>query len=213
MKLPGFLSTLTVLFSFACVRFLSCRDRSAASLQRPPASDQSGAEKKQNHYLEPGVGNYTPAEVAMATKAAKSALDAKEAETAKKPWSFEEDEIVRAAVTSSRSHNFNAWTSLVPFLPGRKGKQIRDRWVNHLNPTLSHTPFDKEEDLRLWKAVAKFGTSWKEISVRQFYSKRSENSIKNRWHSAPFQRFVAETFGPEAYERVTATAKKGSVDC
>ncbi|CAJ1946251.1 unnamed protein product [Cylindrotheca closterium] len=185
-------------------------DRGAASLQR----HEAGARKNENHKTSHSICNYTPAQVAMATEAAKNVLEARQqGETAKQPWTAQEDEVVRKAVVSSRCNNFNAWTTLAPFLPGRKGKQIRDRWVNHLNPRLLHTPFDKEEDLRLWKAVTDFGTSWKEISVRHFYSKRSENAIKNRWHSAPFQRFIALTFGPDKYEGAIAKLKKGSKDC
>mmetsp|Transcript_40809 Transcript_40809/g.98412 ORF Transcript_40809/g.98412 Transcript_40809/m.98412 type:complete len:542 (+) Transcript_40809:203-1828(+) len=183
-------------------------DRSAARLQRPPPSDEAGAGKNQSHkHNNQSVGNHTPAQVAMATQAAKKALEPRPTEGGNKKWSAEEDEIVRNALARSRSHPFNAWASLAPFLPGRKGKQIRDRWVNHLNPNLLHTPFDEEDDLRLWHAVAAFGTSWKEISVRRFHSKRSENTIKNRWHSVPFRKFIERKFGPNEYKSVIARSK------
>jgi len=156
--------------------------------------------------MNPGVCNHTPAEVAMATKAAKTALTS----SLTSAWSAHEDAIVKKAVTSSRPHNFKTWSSLVPCLPGRTGKQIRDRWINHLNPDLVHTPFEPEEDWRLWEAFQKFGKSWKEISIRQFQSKRSENRIKNRWHSVPFKKFIVETVGAEEYERVISNFKKGS---
>lgn len=189
-------------------------ERGAVSIQKPSASNEAeGGQHPPSHKKHhQSVGNYTPAEVSMATKAAKEALGTQQTEGNKKQWSADEDEIVRDAVTSSRTLNFNAWTSLVPILPGRKGKQIRDRWVNHLNPMLLHTPFDEEDDLRLWNAVAKFGTSWKEISIRQFYSKRSENTIKNRWHSVPFRKFIAQYVGPKEYERTIDKLKKGSSD-
>ena len=166
--------------------------------------------KDQEHPKNPGACNHTPAEVAMATKAAKKVLrNTKPADGSKHVWSVEEDEIVRNAVSAMGSRNFNAWTSLVPFLPGRTGKQIRDRWINHLNPHLIHTPFDRDEDLLLWNAFLKFGKSWKEISLRHFHSRRSENKIKNRWHSTAYQKFIASHVGEREYERALARSDEG----
>jgi hypothetical protein len=79
------------------------------------------------------------------------------------------------------------------------GKQIRDRWVNHLNPNINHMPFSREDDLMLWDGHKQLGKRWVEISTKLFQSSRSENHIKNRWYSASFKKFVATEFGPEAY--------------
>jgi hypothetical protein len=48
------------------------------------------------------------------------------------------------------------------------------------------------------------GKSWTEINVKMFNSTRSENHIKNRWHSAAFKKFIADEFGPNAYANVEA---------
>jgi len=114
-------------------------------------------------------------------------------------WQDHEDAIVVEAVTNSTEQPFTRWSDLAQRLPGRVGKQIRDRWVNHLNPNINHMPFSREDDLRLWEGHKKLGKRWVEISTKYFSSSRSENHIKNRWYSASFKKFIANEFGPDAY--------------
>lgn len=114
-------------------------------------------------------------------------------------WTDHEDAIVMDVVTSSSEQPFNRWSDLAQRLPGRVGKQIRDRWVNHLNPNINHLPFSREDDLLLWEGHKKLGKRWVEISTKYFNSSRSENHIKNRWYSASFKKFITNEFGAEAY--------------
>jgi len=114
-------------------------------------------------------------------------------------WQDYEDAIVIEAVTTSTEQPFTRWSDLAQKLPGRVGKQIRDRWVNHLNPNINHLPFTREDDLLLFKAHEKLGKRWVEISTKYFNSTRSENHIKNRWYSASFKKFIRNEFGPEAH--------------
>lgn len=103
------------------------------------------------------------------------------------------------AVTNSKEQPFTRWSDLAQRLPGRVGKQIRDRWVNHLNPNINHLPFSRADDLLLWDGHQKLGKRWVEIATSSFKSTRSENHIKNRWYSASFKKFIANEFGPSAY--------------
>lgn len=114
-------------------------------------------------------------------------------------WREEEDAIVLRVIAQSGEPTFTQWADLAPQLPGRSGKQIRDRWVNYLNPAINHLPFNREDDLRLWEGHKRLGKRWVEISVKVFNSTRSENHIKNRWYSAAFKKFIANEFGPNAY--------------
>merc|ERR1712194_542792 len=114
-------------------------------------------------------------------------------------WQDHEDAIVVEAVTTSSEQPFTRWSDLAQKLPGRVGKQIRDRWVNHLNPAINHMPFSREDDLLLFKGHQELGKRWVEISTKYFNSTRSENHIKNRWYSASFKKFIANEFGPDAY--------------
>ena len=119
-------------------------------------------------------------------------------------WREDEDAVVLRAIAQSAEPAFTQWADLAPQLPGRSGKQIRDRWVNYLNPAINHLPFSREDDLRLWEGHKKLGKRWVEISVKVFNSTRSENHIKNRWYSAAFKKFIANEFGPNAYVHTKA---------
>ena len=114
-------------------------------------------------------------------------------------WTDHEDAVVMEVVTTSTEQPFTRWSDLAQRLPGRVGKQIRDRWVNHLNPAINHLPFSREDDLNLWEGHRQLGKRWVEISTKNFNNTRSENHIKNRWYSASFKKFISNEFGPEAY--------------
>jgi hypothetical protein len=137
----------------------------------------------------------------MATRAAKVALERNH--SGKQTWTPQEDEVVMHAVQLSSSA-FKDWSNLAQHLQGRSGKQIRDHWVNHLNPALVHHAFGHEDDLLLWKGFMELGKSWKEISTKFFHATRSENRIKNRWHSGSYKRLIMETIGPNAYAEAVA---------
>lgn len=134
-------------------------------------------------------------------------------------WTDHEDAIVIEAVSSSSEQPFTRWSDLAQRLPGRVGKQIRDRWVNHLNPNINHLPFSREDDMLLWDGHKKLGKRWVEISTKLFNSSRSENHIKNRWYSASFKKFISNEFGADAYtgnktkgkDETTKSKKKGNI--
>ena len=107
-------------------------------------------------------------------------------------WTDEEDALVVSVVSSSAERPFTRWTDLALRLPGRIGKQIRDRYVNHLDPSLNHSQFSNEDDLLLLEGHKQHGKKWVDISTKIFNSTRSENHVKNRWHSATFKKFMAQ---------------------
>ena len=121
-------------------------------------------------------------------------------------WTDQEDAILSETVLTSSEQPFKSWTSLVNLFPGRNGKKIRDRWVNHLDPNLNLAPFSREDNILLWEGRKTYGNKWVEISANCFNLTRSENHVKNQWYSASFKKFVAGEFGPEAY--LHAVSKK-----
>lgn len=125
-------------------------------------------------------------------------------------WTDHEDAIVIEAVGTSSEQPFTRWSDLAQRLPGRVGKQIRDRWVNHLNPNINHLPFAREDDLLLWEGHKKLGKRWVEISNKYFNCSRSENHIKNRWYSASFKKFITNEFGSDAYSGGKASKESPS---
>ncbi len=71
------------------------------------------------------------------------------------------------------------WSAIANHLPGRLGKQARERWFNHLDPQLKKCPWDIEEDNLLIELQKKLGNKWCEIANN--LPGRSENNVKNRF--------------------------------
>jgi hypothetical protein len=127
--------------------------------------------------------------------------------TRKGQWSEEEDTFVLKVIAVSPVQPFTQWKDLAALLPGRSGKQIRDRWINYLNPSINHLPFSQEDDLKLWHGHRELGKRWAEIGEKIFNSTRSENHIKNRWYSAAFKKYIASEFGDSAYINASSSVK------
>lgn len=93
-------------------------------------------------------------------------------------WTREEDEAI---INFVRDNGCKNWTRLSSLLPGRIGKQCRERWRNHLDPNLNHSNWTEEEDIQLFKLHSQYGNKW--VKISSLMPGRSDNSIKNRWNS------------------------------
>lgn len=93
-------------------------------------------------------------------------------------WTPKEDEII---IDFVRRYGTKQWTKLATLLPGRIGKQCRERWKNHLDPSNNKNCWTEAEDKLLIQLHEQFGNKWAQIS--QYLPGRSDNSVKNRWNS------------------------------
>jgi hypothetical protein len=93
-------------------------------------------------------------------------------------WTKEEDLAICSFVEQNGAAN---WHKLAGLLPGRIGKQCRERWVNHLSPVVQREPWSEAEDAVLAELHARFGNQWTQISVH--LPGRTDNCVKNRWNS------------------------------
>lgn len=93
-------------------------------------------------------------------------------------WTNEEDEILQKWVGE---HGECGWTKVAAQLPGRIGKQCRERWFNSLKPDIKKSGWTIEEDNLIIQLQAKFGNKWATIS--DMIDGRTDNQIKNRWNS------------------------------
>ncbi|KAJ4899183.1 Myb-related protein 3R-1 [Raphanus sativus] len=100
-------------------------------------------------------------------------------ELVKGPWSKEEDDTIIALV---EKYGPTKWSTISQHLPGRIGKQCRERWHNHLNPGINKNAWTQEEELTLIRAHQIYGNKWAELT--KFLPGRSDNSIKNHWNSS-----------------------------
>ena len=96
----------------------------------------------------------------------------------KGPWTKEEDLKLIELV---KKFGPEKWSNISTYLPGRLGKQCRERWYNHLNPEVRKTGWSKEEEWALFLLHRKYGNSWSTFSGK--IPGRTDNTIKNHWNS------------------------------
>jgi hypothetical protein len=65
--------------------------------------------------------------------------------------------------------------------PVRLSKQCRERWLNHLDPSLKKGGWSAQEDLFILERQLQLGNRWSEIA--RYLEGRNENAVKNRWNS------------------------------
>jgi hypothetical protein len=91
-------------------------------------------------------------------------------------WTGREDQTL---VLSVQKYGTSSWPLVAGEIPGRTGKQCRERWINQLDPNLNREKWTQQEDAVLLLQQKSCGHCWSKMI--QFLPHRSANAIKNRW--------------------------------
>lgn len=73
-----------------------------------------------------------------------------------KIWSSEEDETVRKLI---KKYGKN-WKLLSEMLGSKNGKQIRERFINKLDPKIKKEDWTEEEDRKILELYSNIGSKW-----------------------------------------------------
>ncbi|CAN6332881.1 unnamed protein product [Urochloa humidicola] len=93
-------------------------------------------------------------------------------------WTLDEDRLLKKLV---KKIGQKKWSKIAKDLPGRIGKQCRERWFNHLSPDIKKTAWTEKEEKLLVSLHRKHGKKWAKIAKQ--IPGRPENSIKNNWNA------------------------------
>jgi hypothetical protein len=111
-------------------------------------------------------------------------------------WTRGEDEAIVEFVKENGPRN---WVRLAELLPGRIGKQCRERWANHLSPEVARASWSREEDASLVDLYRIYGNRWTLIAA--FMDGRTDNDVKNRWNSSLKRRMERISKGEPEFKK------------
>lgn len=117
-------------------------------------------------------------------------------------WTKEEDKKILELV----SLYGKSWCQIAKQFKTRNGKQIRDRYLNVLDPSINKRKFTKEEDELLTKLYKENGPKWAEIT--KYFPHRTTDMIKNRFHSSIKKQFFCQEIVKKYRETKLLSVKK-----
>jgi myb proto-oncogene protein len=130
------------------------------------------------------------------------------------PWSTAEDAALKAAKAALEAAAFKGrtcqaasfWQAAAHAVPGRTGKQCRERWLRMLDPRINHEPFSPEEEEVFERLLQIHGHRWSKIAnampgrtdnqVKTLERKLKRRACRNKENSASGPVANAQQVGP-----------------
>jgi hypothetical protein len=122
-------------------------------------------------------------------------------------WTIEEDAALKKVVAGIDSSATQRWKEVATRMDRRTQKMCRDRWVNHLDPSIKRANFSVDEDQTILDQQTK-GIGWSLISA--MLPGRPPLSVKNRFKSLMLQRTKPERDAVKGLKRIQKQAQKDS---
>lgn len=116
-------------------------------------------------------------------------------------WTPAQDAVLASAV--SRSGPDVRWKDVALEVPDRSAKQCRERWYNHVDPTIRSGEYTRDEHRTILEFHLEKGNKWSEMAV--LLPGRTGNAIKNHWNGKMKKRI-------ERHLGLTAKPKSGIYD-
>lgn len=88
----------------------------------------------------------------------------------------DEDELILRLVVQYGDEN---WTEIARHVLNRSSRQCRERYRQHLDPSLKRGDWSDHEDVQLMRLFKRHGSNWNKISAEM--GCRSRVSIRNRY--------------------------------
>ena len=106
-------------------------------------------------------------------------------DTNRRNWSEAEDNAILNIVEQVGDKNWRLVAQEMEDqykLKGRTGKQCRERWHNHLDPSINKGAWSKSEEELLFSLHQQHGNHW--ATIAEHIDGRSDNAVKNHFYSA-----------------------------
>eukprot|EP01084_Bolivina_argentea_P216915 368395_1 len=81
-----------------------------------------------------------------------------------------------------RTHGHTRWAKIAKGIAGRVGRQCRERWHNHLDPSINKNEWTVEDDISVVEKQRELGNKW--AGIARCMNGRTDNMIKNRWNGS-----------------------------